>query len=141
MQRKAFTLIELLVVIAIITILASLLLPALSVAKSRAHSVKCKSNLKQLQLAVLLYTHDTQRFPAFSVAPNSDYPRGKKWYEDLKKYCGSSWTNGLFVCPTYKFITFDGHFDNGAIYLSLGSFGYNVGIAGENGAYIGALAG
>ncbi len=62
-RHNAFALIELLVVIAIIAILASLLLPTLSRAKAIAHLTKCKSNQRQIGIAIASFTTETGVFP------------------------------------------------------------------------------
>jgi prepilin-type N-terminal cleavage/methylation domain-containing protein len=59
---RGFTLIELLVVIAIIAILAALLLPALARAKQRAERAGCLNNLRQLQLAWIMYADDNNEY-------------------------------------------------------------------------------
>ena len=72
--NKRFTLIELLVVIAIIAILAAILMPALSQARARGKAAQCTNNLKQIGLAIQLYTEDHKMMPLYYMnGENMDF--------------------------------------------------------------------
>jgi prepilin-type N-terminal cleavage/methylation domain-containing protein/prepilin-type processing-associated H-X9-DG protein len=120
-QGLAFTLIELLVVIAIIAILVSLLLPALSTAKSKARETLCKSNTRQLGLALQLHVTDFDYYPVFNVDPSVNFTN-QFWNEALRPYTSASWTSGVYRCPDYQGVTADGN-DSA---VPVGSYGYNA---------------
>src|SRR5438132_9630961 len=83
-SQRAFTLIELLVVIAIIAILASLLLPALAKAKSKASAIKCLSNEKQIGLGYLLYASDNSDYLPLAAHQGDAAPC--EWFFEISPY-------------------------------------------------------
>jgi prepilin-type N-terminal cleavage/methylation domain-containing protein/prepilin-type processing-associated H-X9-DG protein len=103
---RAFTLIELLVVIAIIAILASLLLPALAKAKSKASAIKCLSNEKQIGLGYLLYASDNSDYLPLAAHEGDAAPC--EWFFEISPYIAkqtTSYTNlvakaNVVACPS-----------------------------------------
>lgn len=85
-NRKAFTLIELLVVISIIAILAAMLIPVINQVRSLAYQTVCRSQLKQVMLAVVAYRNDNEGYYPM-VATSWDFtwwwPAGSSRWQDL----------------------------------------------------------
>ncbi len=94
-QYPGFTLIELLVVISIISILISILLPALSKARESSKTIQCASNQKSIGIAMSLYVNDSDDYlPAYCESWPSP-----GWGATYKRY----WTNKLaFYLPVKK---------------------------------------
>lgn len=110
--KSGFTLIELLVVIAIIALLLSIITPSLKKAKEVPRSVVCKTNLRNIHMAVALYAHDFNdrvSDPRGSTKDTTDpavewngytYQRWcRKWYLRLYPYLE---TPQIYVCLSWR---------------------------------------
>lgn len=98
MNKKGFTLIELLVVIAIIAILAAILFPVFARAREKARQSSCLSNIRQLGLAIAMYTQDHDEItPQAGLPWNSPDPDYSPWYYVLGRYIEDA---NILKCPS-----------------------------------------
>lgn len=98
-RRTTFTLVELLIIISIIAVLASLLLPALRMAKLKAQSIQCMNNLRTIGQAFSLYSSDNDDFfPATGPTWGGLAYSTVYWQSALAVYLGKGW-KPIFLCP------------------------------------------
>jgi prepilin-type N-terminal cleavage/methylation domain-containing protein/prepilin-type processing-associated H-X9-DG protein len=100
--RHGFTLIELLVVIAIIAILAGMLLPALSKAKTKAQAIACGNHLRQLSLGWILYADDFSDCLVNNHAKVETTARRQSWVNNIEDWGNTADNTNLALITNGK---------------------------------------
>ncbi len=121
-SARAFTLIELMIVVAVIALLLAILLPSLAAARAQARDVKCRSNQRQLGIALNMYAGENRGSLMPLAYPSEGVPRGDApvyWWGAISENCvdhtrGFTWPylqsdlkpEGVYECPEQAWGTY-----------------------------------
>lgn len=140
-RSDGITLTEMLVVIAIVIVLAALLLPLVYASRVRTEAVKCLGNLRQIGIALTMYTKDEDGYypcVRWTSGPQLRWPHAIRTYvggylSQRHDICseaanGNRVTNAFFICPAVR--ASKNQSKGERVYFREGSYGYNWGTFG-----------